>query len=461
MDALNRRDFLTFAAYGGGALFAPSLKGLVACVEPGRATIRGATAIHQAGLGQGGYGALQATGPELALPTGFTYVMLGVEGSKMSDGNLTPRAHDGMAAFALPNGNVRLVRNHEVRDPPANATLKGDPAKAYDPKGGGGTTSLEIRVNDDGTRELLRDFVSLSGTIVNCAGGLTPWGSWLTCEETTLGQSQGWTKDHGYVFEVPADAEEEVAAQPILPLGRFVHEAVAVDPATGIVYETEDRGAAGFYRFIPRERGNLGAGGRLQMLAVRDRPNYGTSRGQQIGSTLAVDWVDIEDPDPAAAESNAGAVFNQGRSKGGAIFSRLEGCWYGDGSVYFHATSGGDQGMGQVWQYRPGDDSDGGEGAEGALTLVFESPGADVLNHPDNITVSPRGGILMCEDGRGTQHLRGLTPDGHIFDFATNLVNNSEFAGACFSPDGRTLFVNIQWPGMTFAIWGPWEDGAL
>jgi secreted PhoX family phosphatase len=92
-----------------------------------------------------------------------------------------------------------------------------------------------------------------------------------------------------------------------------------------------------------------------------------------------------------------------------------------------------------------------------------------VLDYPDNITVSPRGGIVMCEDGAGDQFIRGLTRDGRIFDFARNLLNRTEFAGACFSPDGRTLFLNIMGStsdagkekGVTLAIRGPWTDGAL
>lgn len=453
---INRRQFLRRAAVGGGLVVSPSLAGLMtACAGSGPVT---------AGPGDGGYGPLQEVGRELALPAGFTSAMLGVEGSLMADGNPTPRAHDGMAAFPLANGNIRLIRNHEDRDDPASATLKGDLATAYDSKGGGGTTSLEIRVAADGSRELIRDFQSLNGTIVNCAGGPAPWGSWLSCEETTAGRQAGWIRDHGYVFEVPVAAEDEVVAVPLKAMGRFVHEAVAVDPASGVVYETEDRTTAGFYRFLPDRPGDLAAGGRLQMLAAAGMPNLDTSCGHQPGTAFPVTWVDIDDPDPPAAETTELAVFQQGQAKGAAVFSRLEGCWHGDGGVYFHATDGGDAGAGQVWFYRPTPPTDG------VLLLVFESPGPDVLDSPDNLTVSPRGGIVMCEDGGGEQYLRGLTRDGLVFDLARNAANQREFAGACFSPDGRTLFVNIQGDtqsggpgnlGMTFAIWGPWERGAL
>ncbi|MDQ3090188.1 MAG: PhoX family protein [Actinomycetota bacterium] len=463
MSTISRRGLLgRGAAVAGGAAVSTSaaqaLMSRNAYAAPGN---RG-----RAGKGDGGYGPLQPAGPELALPAGFTYVKFGVEGSIMSDGNPTPKAHDGMAALPLPNGNVRLIRNHEDRDTAANSIVKGDPSTAYDKRGGGSTTSLEVEPGGD--RELVRDFISLNGTIVNCAGGPTPQNSWITCEETTAGQTQGFAEDHGYNFEVPASAEDEVDAVPLKAMGRFVHEAIAVDPRTGIVFETEDRGTSGFYRFIPDSEGDLTAG-RLQMLAIKGRPNYDTRTGQRVGKPLPVRWVDIEDPDPSAAETNPLAVFEQGKEEGGATFSRLEGCWYGDGSVFFSSTDGGEKELGQVWQYRPRGNSGG------QLILLFESRSADQLDAPDNVTVTPGGGIILCEDGDGDQFLRGLTQRGRIFDFAQNINNDPddarEFAGATFSPDGDTLFVNIQGDtrgpgspdelGMTFAIWGPFEDGAL
>jgi secreted PhoX family phosphatase len=460
MSTISRRGLLGRGALvaGGAAASAPAVQALMArnaAAAPGN---RG-----RAGRGDGGYGELRPAGEELALPEGFEYVMFGVEGSQMSDGNPTPKAHDGMAAFGLPNGNVRLIRNHEDRDTAANSKVKGDPTTPYDQRGGGSTTSLEVRPSGD--RELVKDFISLNGTIVNCAGGPTPQGSWITCEETTAGETQGFDKDHGYNFEVPKSAEDEVEAVPLKAMGRFVHEAIAVDPRSGIVYETEDRRTSGFYRFIPDSSGDL-SDGRLQMLAIKGRPDYDTSIGQRVGKPLPVRWVDIDDPDPAAAETNPLAVFLQGKEQGGATFSRLEGCWYGDGSVFFSATDGGDAELGQIWQYRPRGRSGG------QLILVFESRSKDQLDAPDNVTVSPAGGIVLCEDGDDEQFLRGLTQRGKIFDFALNIKNDREFAGATFSPDGDTLFVNIQGdtrgpgrpevePGMTFAIWGPFEDGAL
>jgi secreted PhoX family phosphatase len=240
-------------------------------------------------------------------------------------------------------------------------------------------------------------------------------------------------------------------------MGRFVHEAVAVDPRTGWVYETEDRDTSGIYRFVPRRRGFLQAGGTLEMLAVRGEPNYDTRTGQTVGERLRVKWVPIEEPDPPGAEENPLAVYEQGRAHGAATFARLEGAWYGDGSVFFHSTSGGDAGLGQVWQLRLG----GPHRAD--LFLIYESDDALRLDAPDNITVNPHGGLVLCEDGDGEQHLRTLSEDGTIADFALNVLagfDGMEFAGATFSPDGETLFVNVQTPGVTFAIWGPWGRAA-
>jgi uncharacterized protein len=477
--SISRRSFIRRSmVLAGGVFVAPAaLQGLTALGTNGRVS---------AASGDGGYGPLFPTADlrdgveRISLPEGFQYRSFGVAGTPMSDGNLTPLAHDGMAAYH--DGKlIRLVRNHEDRNTPRKGSTAGDPTKKYDPLGGGGTTTLVI---DPATRELVRDFISLNGTIVNCAGGPTPWKSWLTCEETTVGTSQGWDKPHGYVFDVPVKANGPVHAIPHPAMGRFSHEAVAVDPRTWIVYETEDNGSdSGFYRYIPRRRGKL-AEGTLEMLAIDGAPNYDTRTGQVLGLQLPVTWVTIPDPDPPAAETDQSAVFLQGFAAGGARFARLEGCWHGQRSIFIVSTNGGDAGLGQVWEYRPRGRN------TGTLTLIFESPSETVLDAPDNITVSPHGGLLLCEDGDAEQFLRGITLSGAIFDFAENLQNDSEWAGATFiladghgdeddEDDGGhlTLFVNRQGPtsgenppldpdnnddtGMTFAIWGPWKTGAL
>jgi hypothetical protein len=478
---IERRQFLRGALTTAGALVAaPELPRLFS----------GINARVLAAKGQGSYGALVPT-PDLrdgvtrmALPEGFQYRSFSVSGTPMSDGNLAPLAHDGMGVFNMPEGRFRLVRNHEDRNPPGQGSTRPD-AKAYDPMGGGGTTTLVI---NPFTRELERDFISLSGTIVNCAGGITPWGTWITCEETNAG-APTWPRQHGYCFEVPAAADGRVEALPIPAMGRFSHEAVAVDPNTWIVYETEDNssggGSSGFYRFVPANPGVLTDGGRLEMMAIDGVPQYDARNNQTVGVSLPVTWVPIADPNPPGTSSMA--VFGQGRALGGARFRRLEGCWWGNGAVYFNDTSGGNAGFGTVWEFRP-------QGDGGTLTLIFESSGQSQLDFPDNLTVSPQGSLLLCEDGGGEQYLRGLTVEGGLFDFAKNLMNDAEWAGATFaeaSPawnarairgnqrplGGRwervTLFVNLlgttRGPnppapgneGLTFAIWGPWGEGAL
>jgi uncharacterized protein len=421
----------------------------------------------------------------LALPEGFQYVVLGMTGTTMWDGNRTPQALDGMGAFGAGLGRTRLVRNHENRDgarPPI-----GGAERAYDPVGGGGNTTMEIGIGHGGVPYLVQDFVSLNGTIVNCAGGETPWGSWISCEETTETREG---VPHGYNFEIPARANGPVDPVPLKAMGRFVHEAVCVDPRTGIVYETEDRtwrpdddGAvgSGFYRLVPHTKDQLAVGGVLQALKVEGADNYNTVTGQRLLRVLPVEWVTIDEPDPSDAESDPSAVFRQGLAQGAAIFQRLEGCWWGNGVAYFSSTNGGDAGHGQIWEYRHAGRSGG------HLRLVYETPDPEVLTFPDNINVTPRGGLVLCEDtsyvrtrrnflddgtGRAPfseQKLKGLTRDDRIFDLAVNVVDDREWAGACWSRRGRYLFVNTQGetrepgtvPGRTYAIWGPWEQGAL
>ncbi len=403
----------------------------------------------------------------LALPKGFEYTVIGKIGSPMADSNKTPARHDGMAAFMVRN-ELRVVRNHEVniKVPVAGAAIGANP---YDEGAGGGTTTLVI---DPKTREILRDFISLSGTLINCAGGRTPWGSWISCEETTLGptlreasngrKTGGFAKPHGYCFEVSASANSPVSPVPLKAMGRFVHEAIAVDKKSGVVYLTEDMTPAGFYRFLPKRHKRLAEGGRLQMLAIKDRPNYDTRKNQKAGMSFTANWVTIDNPDPLEADLDEKAVQKQGQAKGAALFTRLEGCFAGDkGRIYFDSTSGGDNGGGQIWLYEPtGRD-------EGRLTLLFESPSREILDMPDNMFMRPKSNqLFICEDsdyvgegGTPENYIKILTPDGRIADFAKNITPKfvtSEFAGTTFSKDGKTLFVNLQTIGATFAIWGDW-----
>ena len=455
-----------------------------------------------------GYGELKPAGNELALPPGFQYSVVSFEGDLMADGYPVPKAMDGMGAFPLSNGNIMLIRNHEdsdapsrLRPRPANSTSTsagilnsmldthyGPRSFAYDKYAGGGTTSIEVEAG--GSRRKVREYWSLTGTFRNCAGGETPWGSWLSCEETFEAvATTGAEKNHGYVFEVPVNTlpGSPALAIPIKQMGRMAHEAAAVDPNTGIIYETEDQGdVSGFYRFLPLKKptkpGELATmGGSLEMMRVRGSDNYLTAINQKVGSTLSVGWVKINDPDPTPPTVvidgvTWASVFKQGYDLGGAIFRRLEGIWYFKGKFYFSSTNGGNAGVGQIWLYDP---------VAETITLVYESPGIHDLDFPDNIAVSPRGGIVICEDGAGSQFLRGLTPAGDIFDFARNIHNDLEMAGTCFSPDGQTMFVNLyglgavrtitpmgttlQFPvgaeanqkALTLAVWGPWGTGLL
>jgi uncharacterized protein len=452
---LDRRSFLTRSAIAAGVTVTTPFDALLA---------RGPSHPRNGRGPSPDYGPLEeaidetTALPLLMLPNAFRYLSFGWTRDPMNDGLSTPSNHDGMAAFPSGHKRVYLIRNHEISDGPDAFA----PSLAYDPEAGGGTTTLEF---DTQHGALLASWASLSGTVRNCAGGRTPWGSWLTCEETTLGPAvnNDLTKPHGYIFEVPAFGMG--IPTPYKAMGRFSHEAVAVDPATGYVYETEDAGnTSGFYRFRPFNPGSLADGGVLEMLGIQGFPNYDT-RTNQTGDWLDVVWYAIDIPDPQTINATT-SVFNQGFTKGAARFGRLEGAFQGNGRIYFASTSGGNVGQGQIWEYDP---------VENRLRLLFESPSVDVLNAPDNIAVSPRGGLVLCEDGIGLEYVHGLTTHGVIFKFVQNNVDlrntpvngfnldyrDSEFAGCCYSPDGKWLFVNIQTPGITFAITGPWGSGGI
>lgn len=418
----------------------------------------------------------------LDLPEGFSYKLLNRTGGEMSDGFLRPGRPDGMACFAHPKeaGKLVLIRNHENWP----NTTSGNPfgpnnerldrlkrGKLYNVKPDGtpffgGTTNVIV---DADTLEVEKDFLSLIGTTGNCAGGATPWGSWLSCEEAPISRAQGVAKDHGFVYEVPAGAKGPVDPKPLKAMGRFAHEACSVDPASGIVYMTEDQGAALFYRFIPDTPGDLAKGGTLQALVIdgweqadtRNWPaDWSTPHARTVtpGQQFATRWITLDE-----VEAPAGDLAARGTAAGAAIFCRGEGLAFGreEGGIhahYFNCTQGGKFQTGQVWRYRPGADEGTASETPGTLTLLYESPDADTLDLCDNLAVTPWGDLMLCEDGRGDNYLRGLTTDGTIYDFARNAHEmRAEFCGACFSPDGRTLFVNVQEPGMTYAITGPWE----
>jgi hypothetical protein len=411
----------------------------------------------------------------LDLPRGFSYTVISTEGERMSDGLRTPGDFDGMAAFDMPDG-LTLVRNHELHPrqldrsayPGGSAAGSGlDVARFYDRAGDdsglpGGTTTLVL---DPDTLAIRQQFLSLSGTHNNCAGGPTPWGSWLTCEETTDQAGGQLMQDHGYVFEVPASARELVDAQPLRALGRFRHEATGIDPRTGIVYLTEDAyDMALFYRFIPDAPGNLTAGGRLQALRIIGADGLDTrnwhGEGMAVGDRLPVAWMDVDQPDNPdndLAERHVAA--------GAAHFTRGEGLWFGDNELFFTCTDGGRERLGQIFRYIPSPDEGGsGElGNPGQLELFIESPGAGVMENCDNLCIAPWGDLIVAEDGPSEQYIRGVTPEGRVYTIARNAFSErsgySEFCGPCFSPDGSILFVNVQsYPSRTFAVRGPWRE---
>jgi secreted PhoX family phosphatase len=484
MTELDRRMFLRGAmAAAGGAVLGGPFAGFVAgpARAVGPAPFRELRPIADLRDGR----------VRLHLPQGFSYRSFhDTESPVFIDNGATrlPGRHDGMAAFPAPAGNVWLVRNHEVNGPGA-AFGTGAP---YDAQARGGCTTVLV----DQFGNVQDSFTSLNGTQMNCSGGPMPWGSWVTCEETVNGPDVGpdftgapnidLSERHGFIFDVPAGGQSD--REPIRQAGRFAHEAVAFDPVGGDLYLTEDNFGfpSGFYRYVPPSNplatGRLEDGGRLQMLRVRGIPNAELAAAQRRRATYEVDWVDIEDPAPSfpytpgqtAPTTNDQAiryVGDQGRRQGAAHFSRLEGCVYDNGVVYFCSTQGGGpaetslgpiangygNGFGQIWAYRI---------AGQTLQLIYESPGVDVLDLPDNVTASPRGTLVLCEDSTGDNFLRGLSRGGQLFDIALNRLTSAggeprfgeEFAGSTFSPDGHTLFVNIQASaGMTFAIWGPWH----
>lgn len=393
------------------------------------------------------------------LPKGFSYKIISRRGDQMDDGLISPGRNDGMATFEGPGGKVIIIRNHEVTsDDVENGPFgenrellsKIDPSYVYDYGFGknpslGGTTTL---VYNEATQEVELEYLSLAGTIRNCAGGPTPWGSWLTCEETYESRKDGQNEqNHGYVFEVPASAQiNPVKPVALKAMGRFNHEAVAVDPETGIVYQTEDRHDGLIYRFIPHQPGKLSAGGKLQALAIKGEKSFDTRNWEQTtieaGKPLDVEWIDMEDVDSPVEN-----LHLRGFDQGAARFARGEGMWMGNQEVYFACTNGGKEKQGQVFRFTP---------RSGKLELFAEPNDKELLRHCDNLTVSPWGDVVLSEDNESPR-IVGITPGGEIFHLAHNVGYKSELAGVVFSPSGKTLFVNIQHAGLTLAITGPWN----
>ncbi|WP_318205253.1 alkaline phosphatase PhoX [Streptomyces sp. SCL15-4] len=454
MSATRRQVLSAASALGAGIAFTGALSEVFA-----------GTAAAQ-GMGGTGYGPL-VPDPDglLDLPKGFRYTVLSREGDQLRSGEgRVPSHHDGMAAFAGKGGRTHLVRNHENRAT-AEIPVPAVSGLTYDPAGKGGCTALTL----DRNQRVLSERVAIAGTAVNCAGGPTPWGTWLTCEETEdKAGTNGYTKDHGFVFEVHPNDPHRTGAVPLTALGRFQHEAVAIDPRHGVVYETEDafqKPFGLFYRLLPHKPlggvGSLRAGGRLQAMRVPGVPDLSTV--QETGARFdGVEWVDVPDPLATATPTRF-----QDYGPGGITHAqKLEGCYWGGSSVYFVSSfargadgSGADH-YGQIWRYDP---------ARRRLTLVVVfGPHTDVRlpgESPDNICLAPGGGLMVCEDGNGAQHVFGLTRRGEVYAMARGRQNIGtaekpewgEFAGVTFAPDGETMYVNCYTPGTTFAVTGPWR----
>lgn len=395
----------------------------------------------------------------LDLPDGFSYKIISKQGDPMTDGLRVPGRPDGMGAFKGSDQKVILIRNHEINLSPLSESPFGDEnqwldkvdtSKLYDAgkstkPGLGGTTTL---VYDEATQVVEKQFLSLAGTYRNCAGGVTPWNSWLTCEEDVSNADGEFVEqDHGFVFDVPADADSLVDAKPIREMGRFNHEAVAVDPQTGYIYQTEDRHDSLLYRFVPNDRDDLHAGGRLQILAIVDQKTLDTRNWEEktvsLNKELPIEWIDIDDVTPEEDD-----LRYRGMKLGAACFARGEGMWYSDNEIYFACTNGGPQRFGQVFKINL---------KENTLELFAESEDKTVLHMCDNLTITPWGDVMACEDNGETNRLHIIDQDGNIKLFGINKSSKSELAGAVFSPSGKTLFVNLQENGETVAITGPWE----
>ncbi|MFV0133030.1 PhoX family protein [Streptomyces sp. HMX87] len=461
--ATRRQVLARTGALGVGIAFAGNLSELFA-----------GTAVAQDRLGHGsGYGPL-VPDPDglLDLPRGFRYRVLSREGDPLRSGEgPVPSNHDGMAAFpgrghgrGGRDRRVHLVRNHENRAG-SRAPVPTVGGLTYDPAGEGGCTALTL----DSRNHVLSERVAIAGTAVNCAGGPTPWHTWLTCEETEdKAGTNGYTKDHGFIFEVDPADPHRTGAVPLTAMGRFQHEAVAVDPRRGVVYETEDafqKPFGLFYRFLPEKplggTGSLRAGGRLQAMRVPGVPDL--SSIQETGASFdGVEWVDV--PDPLAAGT---PIRHQDFGRRGITHAqKLEGCYWGGRCVYFVSSfARSSQGSaadhyGQIWRYDP-------ERCRLTLVIVF-GPDTDIQlpgESPDNICLAAGGGLMVCEDGDGAQHVYGVTRRGEVYAMARGRQNIGtpeepewgEFAGVTFSPDGDTMYVNCYTPGTTFAVTGPWR----
>ncbi len=412
----------------------------------------------------GSFGALiEDRNRMLDLPLDFSYETISKVGAQMDDGFFVPSAFGAMAAFATRQSDrVVLVRNHEmmpedVKTGPfgaANELLRYvGPEEMYDRGGGtmpclGGSTTV---LYDARNRRVIRQYLSLAGTIRNCGGGPTPWGTWISCEQSVQPATGAYETGHGYAFEVRASPLVGLDRTfPLRPMGRFNRGGLAVDPESGIIYQSEVRDDGLIYRFIPNSETDPRTG-RLQALRIvgmksADMTNW-VRPAAQVGQSLDTDWIDLKD-----VESPDDDLRLRGFDDGAAKFARVEGMCAGQGVIYFSAATGGPQKAGQVWRYIP---------RTSKLTLFMESRDRQVLDMPDDMTLSPWGDLILCENGPDGNFVVGLNSRGQPYKLARNVLNNSKLAGVAFSPDGALMFLNFHTPGLTVAITGPWERRAF
>ena len=411
---------------------------------------------------------LQRNNPWFELPKGFKAKVISEKGKPMSDGFLVPGYADGMGTFSI-SGKTIIVRNHELspgdlEDSPFgtdNRLLDKLSRKQFFDYGHGKNPSLggtSTIIFNEQTGEVEKEYMSLVGTNRNCAGGITPWDSWISCEEDVTQKTQHNETDHGYNFEVPADSTSIVDPVPLKDMGRFNHEAVSVNPESGYVYQTEDAHDGLIYRFLPNHKGELHKGGKLQTLKIKGEHGFDTRNWKNkellVGQILDVEWITLSDVTPKEDDLRL-----RGRQQGAAVFARGEGMWYGNNEIYFACTNGGNKKLGQVFRYIPSPEE--GQKSEfsdsGKLQLFAESDDKDTLKHCDNLTVAPWGDVILCEDSSDA-FIRGITPQGEHYNIARNIYSDSELAGSCFSPSGKYMFINIQSDGLTLAITGPWQN---
>ena len=381
----------------------------------------------------------------------LSYEIISRKGDLMSDGNLVPGAADGMSAFSVDSNHTVLIRNHELGR--SSGRLLGpfkNPSKKvislgknhYDPTAFGGTTNIVI---NDSTNRVVKEYLSLSGTMTNCAGGVTPWGTWLTCEEN-ISKKQKNKVSHGYVFEVDPKKDFLQKPIPLKKMGRFLHEAVAFDKY-GNAYLTEDRSDGLLYKFVPKNKKSL-SDGKLYALKIseKDSRNW-KKRDILLNQKFKIEWIKLEDVDP---ESDT--LREEGTKKGATIFARGEGITYDGESIFIACTSGGSLKKGQIWKLTPKSNNNT------IFELWFEVKEKDKLNMPDNLTVAPWGDLIICEDNPDLDRLWGITPKGKTYLIAENNYSNAEFAGVCFNPKNNILYLNIQQNGQTIAIDGDWNS---